>query len=147
MKTKLLLAFALALAFLAGTIAPSLSAQVPTKLFDVRNGNGLTLDGTTYNRATVIVFKDNTSKDAVIDAFALMRGYQATVGNDEQGQPIPNPQSKQAFFNAELTRYIRETYKAAKVSAAERAAKATAETAADAELPPRQLIHTPKEEL
>lgn len=128
------------LALLALTLiqAPSFEAQVPTRLFDVRNGNGLTENSVTYNRATYIAFKDNASKDALIDAVCLMGGYQATIGTNEQGQPIPNPQSKQAFFNKRIEQFLRDNYKAAKISTAEKAAKATAEAAAYAELPPIQ---------
>lgn len=116
--------------------------QVPTRLFDVRNGNGLVENGTTYNRATYIAFKDNASKDAIIDAVCAMGGYQATIPNPaydpnvEGSQPtIPNPQTKQAFFNKRIEQFLRDNYKAWKISTAEKAAKATAESAADAELP------------
>lgn len=132
------------------------SAQVPTRLFDVRNGNGLVDNGTTYTRATYIAFKDNASKDAIIDAVCAMGGYQATVPNPaydpndgsritfdaalvEGSQPtIANPQTKQAFFNKRIEQFLRDNYRAWKTSAAEKAAKATAEAAADAELPPNQ---------
>lgn len=127
--------FLFALLAIALIQVPSFEAQIPQKLFDVRNGNGLTENGTTYNRATYIAFKDNASKDAIIDAVCSMGGYQATIGTDEQGQPIPNPQSKQAFFNKRIEQFLRDNYKAYKVSTAEKAAKATAEAAAGAELP------------
>jgi hypothetical protein len=137
--------FLLVLLAIALVQAPSFDAQIPQKLFDVRNGNGLVENGVTYPRATYIAFKDNAAKDAIIDAFALMRGYQDTVPNPaynpavEGSQPtIPNPQSKQVFFNKAIEQFIRDTYKAAKVTAAEKAAKATAEAAADAELPLNQ---------
>lgn len=120
-------------------------AQIPTRLFAVRNGNGLTESGTTYTRATYIAFKDNTSKDALIDAVCAMGGYQATVPNPaydpnvEGSQPtIPNPQTKQQFFNKRIEQFLRDNYRAWKTSVAEKAAKATAEAAADAELPPNQ---------
>jgi hypothetical protein len=106
---------------------------IPTKLFDVQNGNGAVLD-VTYPRATLIAFKDNASKDAVIDAFAAMGGYQDTVP-DGNGSTIPNPQTKQQFYTKRITQFIRDTYKSYKISVAEKAAKATAETAAEAELP------------
>lgn len=119
--------------------------QVPTRLFDVRNGNGLTENSVTYPRATYIAFKDNASKDAIIDAVCAMGGYQATIPNPAYGrnvegsQPtIANPQTKQAFFNKRIEQFLRDNYRAWKTSAAEKAAKATAETAADVELPPNQ---------
>lgn len=115
---------------------PSYEAQVPTKLFDVRSGNGLVESGTTYSRATYIAFKDNASKDAIIGAFCLMRGYQATVPDPANpGSTIPNPQSKQQFFNKAIEQFLRDTYKASKVHAAEQSARTTAAATADAELP------------
>lgn len=114
--------------------------QIPNKLFDVRNGNGLTMpaggDAGTYNRATYIPFKDNASKDAIIDAVCYMGGYQDTVPDpNNPGSTIPNPQSKQAFFNKRLIEFLRDNYKAYKVSVAEKAAKATADAAAETDLP------------
>lgn len=106
---------------------------IPTKLFDVMNGNGAVLD-VTYPRGTFIAFKDNASKDAVIDAFCAMGGYQETV-LDAEGQPIPNPQTKQQFYTKRISQFIRDTYKSYKVSVAEKTAKATADAAAEAELP------------
>lgn len=135
------------LALLALTLiqAPSFEAQVPTRLFDVRNGNGLTENSVTYNRATYIAFKDNAAKDAVIDAICAMGGYQATVPNPaydpkvQGSQPtIANPQTKQQFYNKRIEQFLRDNYRAWKTSVAEKAAKATAEAAADAELPPNQ---------
>ncbi len=121
---------------------PSYEAQIPAKLFDVRNGNGLTIDSVTYPRATYIAFKNNASKEAIIDAICAMGGYQETVPNPaydpnvEGSQPtIANPLPKQQFFNKRLEAFIRDNYKAYKISVAEKAAKATAEAAADAELP------------
>lgn len=108
---------------------PSVEAQIPQKLFDVRNGNGLTENGTTYNRATMIVFKNNASKDAIIDAVCALRGYQSTI----DGQP--NPQSKQQFFNAFLQQELKDYYREWKKRTAESTAGSTAVAAADAELP------------
>lgn len=129
----------------AGANAGVEPAQIPTRLFDVRNGNGLTIDGTTYTRATYIAFKDNASKEAIIDAICAMGGYQAAVPNPaydpnvEGSQPtIANPLPKQQFFNKRIESFIRDNYKAYKISVAEKVAKATAETAADAELPPNR---------
>lgn len=114
---------------------------IPNKLFNVANGNGAVLD-VTYPRATLIAFKDNASKDAIMDAFCVMGGYQETVPNpayapNEVGsQPtIPNPQTKQQFYTKRIEQFIRDTYRSYKVSVAERTARATAETAADNALP------------
>ena len=124
---------------------PASEAQIPTRLFDARNGNGLTLDSVTYNHATYIAFKNKASKDAMIDAICAMGGYQATVPNPaydpnvEGSQPtIANPQTKQQFYTKRIEQFLRDNYRAWKTSVAEKAAKATAEAAADAELPPNQ---------
>lgn len=110
---------------------------IPTKLFDVRQGNNsIDSDGTVYPRAALIVYKDNAAKSAIEDAFATMRGYQATIPDPANpSNTIPNPQSKQQFFHKSIEQFIRDTYRASKVVAAVNTAKATAETAADAELP------------
>lgn len=133
---KLLFSLLLVLAFYAGIYATIAVQPIPTKLFDVRNGNGIVDSGTTYTRATAIVFKDDTAKTKVIDAFAAQYNYPATVPDpNNAGATIPNPQSKQAFMNARLTQYIREVYKAAQSEAAVKTAKANADRDADAELP------------
>jgi hypothetical protein len=137
--------FLLILLTIALVQVPSYEAQVPTRLFDVRNGNGLTIDSVTHNHATYIAFKDKASKDAMIDAICAMGGYQATVPNPAYdpnvggSQPtIANPQTKQQFYNKRIEQFLRDNYRAWKTSVAEKAAKATAEAAADAELPPNQ---------
>lgn len=103
--------------------------QIPTKLFDVKNGNGAVHSGTTYPDATLIAYKDSVSKSAIIDAFADTYGYQATINGS------PNPQNKQAFFNQTLQNFIKGIYKTQKSQVAQNAARVTAEAAADAELP------------
>lgn len=118
------------LSLFAILFALSITAQTPTKLFDVRNGNGIVDGANVQAFATYIAYKDSTSKNKIIDAFADAYGYQATI----EGQP--NPQSKQQFFNAKLTAYIRDVYKAQQVSVAEKAARDSAGTTADGELPP-----------
>lgn len=105
-------------------------AQVPTRLFDVRNGNGVVDGATTYPAATVIPYKDAASKTKIVDAFCTAYGYQDTING------APNPQSKQAFFNARLTAYIKGVYQSEAVKAAEKAAGDAARNSTDAEVPP-----------
>lgn len=108
----------------------------PTKLFDVSNANGATIGGETVVRGTLIWYKDNAAKNKVEDQFALAYGYQATVPDpNNAGQTIPNPQSKGAFLNKQLTQYIRAIVKSAQVQAATATAAASAATSADTELP------------
>lgn len=113
----------LTFAFLILIVGAS-TAQTPTKLFDVRNGNGAVLSGVTYTDATLIPYKDAASKQAVIDAFCDRFGF------------VPGgPQTKQQFFNAQVTNYIRQVYREQKAASAAAAASKTAGDAADAELP------------
>lgn len=109
---------------------------IPNKLFDVRNGNGVTdTDSTVYNRAELIVFKDNAAKNAMLDAFAAVRGYQATIPDPQnQGQTIPNPKGTLVFFRQELTAILKEIYKAYKVQAAIKAAQDSANASVTDEL-------------
>lgn len=118
---KLLLLFLFAL---------PLSAQAPTKLFDVKNGNGIVDNGVAQAQATYVVYRDANAKTAIIQAFCDAYGYQATIN----GQP--NPQSKQAFFNQQITHYIKDVYRAQLVKTAAEAAGKTAGDNADADLPP-----------
>lgn len=119
------------LLFLIAFLAFPLTAQVPTRLFDVRNGNGIVDGANAYAAATYIAYKDAASKNKIIDAFCAAYGYQTTIG----GQP--NPQSKQAFYNQQLTRFIKEVYKAQLVKAAAETAGKNAGDSADAEVPPQ----------
>lgn len=112
----------------------------PTKLFDVSNANGAVIGGETVVRGTLIWYKDNAAKNKVEDQFALAYGYQATIPNPlfgQNGEPatIPNPQSKAAFMNKQLTRYIKDIVKSSQVQAAAATAAASAATSADTELP------------
>jgi len=44
--------------------------SIPTKAFDVRNGNGVIDAGTTYPNAIVIPFKDAAAKQKFLDDYA-----------------------------------------------------------------------------
>lgn len=44
------------------------SAQAPTKLFDIRNGDGAAIGTDTYPSATIIAYQDAAAKTEVIDA-------------------------------------------------------------------------------
>ncbi len=131
--------------FMANALVRS---QAPTKLFDVRNGNGAVIGADTYNRATIIVYRDNAAKDKVIQRFCEAYGYQATVPNPAfnpqlpvdpvtNPQTIPNPVSNQVFFNRQLTAYIRDVVRAQGIAAAAEAAKKKSADAEDTELPPQ----------
>ena len=124
------------------------SAQAPTKLFDVRNGNGIVDNSVAQPQATYIAYKDAAAKQKVLDAFATAYGYPATVPNpafdsskpvDAQTNPqtIPNPQTKQAFFNRQLTAYIRDIVRSEAIKTAAKTASDTASTAVDLDLPPQ----------
>lgn len=123
-------------------------AQAPTKLFDVSNGNGAVISGTTVTRGTIIWYRDNEAKNKVMQAFADAYGYQATVPNpafapskpeDPVTNPatIPNPQGQQAFFNKQISNYIRDVVKGQIVKTAAETAAKTAADAEEADLPTR----------
>lgn len=111
---------------------------IPTRLFDVRNGNGVVAAGVTYPQAIVIVFKDKAAKDEVLDAFAAQYNYQAKVADpaNPTGPQIDNPQTKAGFANRQITAYVRDVYKAAQAQTATDTARKAADSAADAKLPP-----------
>ena len=89
---------------------------VPTKLFDIRQGNGATdSDTTVYPRATLIVYKDNASKNAIEAAITAAYGLPNTSAN----------------FNKVLTDFIKAHYRNSKGNDA----AVVAQAAADNELP------------
>jgi len=121
-------------------------AQAPTKLFDVSNGNGAVISGTTVTRGTIIWYRDNEAKNKVMQAFADAYGYQATVPNPAFGPSkpedpvtnpatIPNPQGIQVFFNRQITQYIKDVVRGVEVKMAAEAAAASAGSTIDADLP------------
>lgn len=137
MKKLLLLTTCCLIAFAAGA-ATMQQPTIPTRAFDVRNGNGIVDTGVTYPQAIVIVFKDKASKDEMIDAFAAQYNYQATIPDpaNPNGAQIPNPVSKAQFMNKQITAYLRDIYKAAQTATATEAARKAASNAADEKLPP-----------
>lgn len=127
---------AIALLLALGVYAVIAQPTIPTKLFDVRNGNGVVDAGTTYPQAIVIVFKDKAAKDEMIDAFAAQYGYRATIPDPANpGQTIANPQTKQAFMHRHITAYFRDVAKGAAVATAIDNAKKSAEDAQEQKLP------------
>ena len=122
-------------------------AAIPTKLFDVRSGsNAVDADGTVYPSATITVFRDAAAKTKILQSFATVYNYQATVTNPAfdptkpidavtNPQTIPNPQSQQGFFNAKVTQFIKDVHTAATVQPQTAAAAAAGAASAAAELP------------
>lgn len=99
---KLLLAFIL-LSITAFAQAPS----IPTRAFDVRNGNGVIDAGTTYPAAIVIPFKDAAAKQKWLDDYA-------DNNNWENANPRPN---KQAFALDGLKLWMRQQAEAGREQA------------------------------
>ena len=117
----------------------------PTKLFDVTNGNGATLNAETVTRGTLIWFRDNAAKNEVMDLFGRAYGYQVNVPDpDNPGQTIPNPQGIQPFFNRVIAQYIRDVVRGQKVKEAAEAAAAAAGSTADTDLPAASVDSTPR---
>lgn len=74
---------------------------IPTKLFDVRNGNNaVDSDTTVYPNATIIVFRDAAAKTAAIDAVC-------DVGNYASLDPATRP-TKQVFYTREIQFWLRD---------------------------------------
>lgn len=103
---------------------------IPTKLFNVSNGNNVVESGLTIPAATLIAFRDGAAKNKIIDAVANAGQYQATLPDGS-----PNPQSKQQFFNKFLETTLRDIFRNDAISAAAKTAGNTAGAAADADLP------------
>lgn len=85
------------------------SAQAPTKLFDIRNGNGIVDAGVAQPQATYIAFRDATAKQVVIDALCDQGNYDAL-------DPATRP-SKQAFANREIQFWLRDKVRASREQA------------------------------
>ena len=49
-------------------------------------------------------------KLALLDRFCKARGYQETIGVDENGEAIPNPQTKKEFVNTDILNYIKTMF-------------------------------------
>ena len=81
----------------------SATAQAPSKLLDVRNGNNIVDGGVTQPQATYIVYKDSAAKQAVIDALCDLGNYGAL-------DPATRP-SRQAFANQEIKNWLRDKVK------------------------------------
>lgn len=108
----------------------------PNKLFDIKNGNGVVDGAETVTRGTLIWYGDNAAKDKVIDRFCAAYGYQDNIDDpNNPGQQIPNPQGRQAFFNARLTDFIKDVVKAQAIREASATAAATADSTETTDLP------------
>lgn len=82
----------------------SVSAQAPSKAFDVRSGNNIVDAGVTQPFATYIVYQGNAKKQDVIDALCDLGNYDAL-------DPATRP-SRQNFANNEIKHWLREKVKA-----------------------------------
>jgi len=72
--------------------------SIPTKAFDVRNGNGVIDAGTTYPNAIVIPFKDAAAKQKFLDDYA-------DNNNWANANPQPN---KQKFALDGIKQWMKE---------------------------------------
>lgn len=94
----------------------SASAQAPTKLFDVRNGNGIVDGGVVQAQAVYIAFQDNAAKQKVIDALC-------DVGNYDALDPATRP-SKQAFALRELQNHLKDVIRESRQRTAQKSVPA-----------------------
>jgi hypothetical protein len=72
--------------------------SIPTKAFDVRNGNGVVDAGTTYPNAIVIPFKDAAAKQKFLDDYA---------DNNNWANANPQP-TKQKFALDGIKQWMKE---------------------------------------
>lgn len=84
---------------------------IPTKAFDVRNGNGVIDDGTTYPNAIVIPFKDAAAKQKFLDDYA---------DNNNWENAIPQP-TKQKFALDGLKQFMKDQSISARRAVAQKA--------------------------
>lgn len=124
----------------AGLLLANPVAAPPTKLFDVRNGDGAVIGAETYPDALIIVFKTAAAKNTLAQDFADVYNYPATVpctapntpvAGCTVGQPVANPQNKGGFFRDKLKDFLKRTHSEAAAITAMNAAR----VAADAETP------------
>lgn len=94
---KLLLLFVL-------LFSASVSAQAPSKAFDVRNGNNIVDSAITQPFATYIVYQDNAKKNNVIDALCDLGNYDAL-------DPATRP-TRQNFANNEIRNWLKDKVRA-----------------------------------
>jgi hypothetical protein len=85
--------------------------SIPTKAFDVRNGNGVIDAGTTYPNAIVIPFKDATAKQKFLDDYA---------DNNNWANANPQP-TKQKFALDGLRQWMKDQSIAARNNIAQKA--------------------------
>ena len=64
--------------------------------------------------ASITITIPDGKANAIIDAFATQYNYQDEIG-DEDGNMIPNPQTKKQFALEVIKSFVREVYKATKV--------------------------------
>lgn len=105
-------------------------ASIPTRLFDVRNGNDAAdKDKTVYPAATLIVFRDVAAKAKIVQSFCDAYGYQATIDG------APNPQPKAAFYTQKITEFIKDVHRGTEIKIDVDLATTAAKMRVDGELP------------
>jgi hypothetical protein len=75
----------------------------------------LALASPVFGASMTITVPDEVAPQ-VINAFATLYNYQATIDTDENGDDIPNPESKAAFTRRMIREYVKNVYKAYKVA-------------------------------
>lgn len=104
--------FLLLIVFVLPTFAQA--PAIPSKAYDVRNGNGVIDAGTTYPAAIVIPFKDAAAKQKWLDDYA-------DANNWENQRP---QQTKQAFALDGIKLWMKEQARAGRQSAIQKATAA-----------------------
>lgn len=107
------------------------ASQVPTKLFDVQNGNGAVIGANTYPQAIIIPFKDAASKTKLINALATNSGWSSLLSDGI----TPNPQTAQQAATNAMINILKQIYITEQTKAAAKTAGDTASATATGEVP------------
>jgi len=120
----------LILIILSTILVAGVSTQIPTKMFDVQNGNNLVKGGVTYPDAVLIAFKDQASRNDFLDNYAIAYNYETTLADGSA-----NPQTKYQFFITHLQKHLKAVYKGVAEREGAKTGATTAATTADSKLP------------
>jgi hypothetical protein len=72
--------------------------------------------------------------DGALDAFVRQHGWADSVGVDEKGQPVPNPETKELKARTVIRQFMIDSIKAWNIRQAEVAARAAAVGASESAL-------------
>jgi hypothetical protein len=84
--------------------------------------------------ATTTITIPDAQLTRVVNAWAIVHGYQSFVPDPTTGAPIANPQTKGQFMKADIIRLMKEAVKLVEGDAAATTARTTAQTTVESEV-------------